>query len=122
GEVIAAEMLDFLTGALRPPEAAGRAVDVEDTTIGESLDTALRARIEGALRSHGGNIRRTAAELGISRNKLRARMDKYGLPDRDRETGAGRAAPSRPSPRPTTGTPVHWERRHLAFLPARVRS
>src|SRR5262245_40094138 len=122
GEVIGAEMLDFLTGASRPPEAAGRAVDVEDTTIGESLDTALRARIEGALRCHGGNFRRTAAELGISRNTLRARMDKYGLRDRDREIGAGRAEPSRPSPRPPTGTSVHWERRHLAFLRVRVRS
>src|SRR5215510_15050037 len=122
GETITGEMLDFLAEMARPATPAAAAPHVADTSIGESLDAALKARIEAALRSHGGNIRRTAAALGIARNTLRARLDKYGLRDRDRETGAGRAAPSRASPRPTTGTPVHWERRHLAFLRARVRS
>ena len=118
-DVITPEMLDFVTDAPRPADEAETAAD---TGARESLDSALRARIEAALRSHGGNIRRTAAALGISRNTLRARMDKYGLRHRDREAGAVRTEPSRPSPRPTTGTPVPWERRHLAFLRARARS
>src|SRR6266542_1168052 len=58
-ETITAGMLDFLGSAALP--------------AGESLDAALRARIEAALRDHGGNIRRTAAALGLSRNTLRAR-------------------------------------------------
>jgi len=119
GDAITPEMLDFVTDA---PRARDEPDNVADTPSRESLDSALRARIEAALRSHGGNIRRTAATLGISRNTLRARMDKYGLRHRDREAGASRAEPSRSSPRLTTGTPVHWERRHLAFLRARVRS
>ena len=49
----------------------------------------MRARIEAALRASGGNIRRTAAALGISRNTLRARMDKYGLRHRDRALHGG---------------------------------
>jgi DNA-binding NtrC family response regulator/tetratricopeptide (TPR) repeat protein len=121
-EAITAEMLDFLADTARPATASGVAGHVADTAIGESLGAALKARIEAALRSHGGNIRRTAVALGISRNTLRARLDKYGLRHRGREAGAVRPESLPPSPGPTPSTPVHWERRHLAFLRSRVRS
>jgi NB-ARC domain/Bacterial regulatory protein, Fis family len=61
-----------------------------------SLDEALRARIEVALRDTGGNIRRSAAALGISRNTLRARMEKYGLRHRETSEPSLRGSPARP--------------------------
>jgi transcriptional regulator with PAS, ATPase and Fis domain len=70
---IPAAMLDFLVKT--PADAA----EVSAPPGPESLDDALRGHVEAALRATGGNIRRTAAALGISRNTLRARMDKYGL-------------------------------------------
>src|SRR5213078_789656 len=44
-----------------------------------SLDNAMREHLVDVLTQTSGNISRTAALLGISRNTLRARMDKYGL-------------------------------------------
>src|SRR5499426_1832599 len=121
GDTITAELLDFLADTARPATPAVAAGDVADTAIGESLDAALKARIAAALQSHGGNIRRTAMALGISRNTLRARLDKYGLRHRGKEAGAARPESLRPSSR-STPTPVHWEQRHLAFLRARAQS
>jgi DNA-binding NtrC family response regulator/tetratricopeptide (TPR) repeat protein len=121
-EAITAETLDFLAGEALPAREAVEVGNVTATANGESLDAALRARIEAALRDHGGNIRRTADTLGISRNTLRARMDKYGLRHRDRAGGIGRIESSRASLTPAPVTPVQWERRYLAFLRAQVRS
>jgi hypothetical protein len=121
-EAITAEMLDFLANDALAVRESGQVGNVAATATGESLDATLRARIEAALHDHGGNIRRTADALGISRNTLRARMDKYGLRHRDRASGADRAESWRASPTPTPVTPVQWERRYLAFLRAQVRS
>jgi DNA-binding NtrC family response regulator/tetratricopeptide (TPR) repeat protein len=121
-EAINSEMLDFLAGEAGPASEAVDAGNVADTTTGESLDAALRSRIEAALRGHGGKIRRTAAALGISRNTLRARMDKYGLRHRDKARGAARTESSRALQAPAPGPPLQWERRRLAFLRAQVRS
>jgi DNA-binding NtrC family response regulator/tetratricopeptide (TPR) repeat protein len=44
-----------------------------------SLDDAVRDRVAEVLQQTGWNISRTAAVLGISRNTLRARIEKYGL-------------------------------------------
>ena len=108
-DAIPAALLDFLPGA-----APGTPVDP-----GGSLDDTLRARIEAALRETSGNIRRTADALGISRNTLRARMDRYGLRQRaPAPVPVSGAAP--PSPIAQSG-PVQWERRHLAFLRVRIR-
>jgi tetratricopeptide (TPR) repeat protein len=105
---IPAAMLDFLVRT--PADAAA----VTAPTV--SLDDALRGHVEAALRATGGNIRRTAAALGISRNTLRARMDRYGL----RHAEAVRSVPPRPLPPPEGAVPTEWERRHLAFLRARL--
>src|SRR5262249_26745385 len=43
------------------------------------LDDAARDRVVEVLRQTSWNISRTAALLGISRNTLRARIEKYGL-------------------------------------------
>ena len=108
---ITGAMLDFMT-----PNTAVDPVDGGNVAIAGSLEGTLRARIEAALRASGGNIRRTAAALGISRNTLRARMDKYGL----RHHGVMRPGTPRPVPEsvPTMAPSAlpQWERRHLSFL------
>jgi transcriptional regulator with AAA-type ATPase domain/tetratricopeptide (TPR) repeat protein len=112
---------------------APAAVPVEPAAV--SLDDAMREHLIEVLTQTSWNISRTAALLGISRNTLRARMDKYGLRERE---GTPKAAPSRlaaspvrPSapvtpisispaivpaevPRPVSGR--RWERRRLAVL------
>src|SRR4029450_8022626 len=62
-----------------------------------SLDEARRGGRRAALHGTGWNISRTAATLGISRNTLRARIQRLGLRE-----GAPSETPGRPAPR-TTG-------------------
>ena len=101
-----------------------------------SLDDAMREHLTEVLTQTGWNISRTAVLLGISRNTLRARMDRYGLRERDgnpkpaarpRASGPPAAASARaarpaaaatamPAPAPAAGW--RWERRRLAFLRA----
>jgi transcriptional regulator with AAA-type ATPase domain/tetratricopeptide (TPR) repeat protein len=98
-----------------------------------SLDDAMRGHLTDVLTQTSGNISRTAALLGISRNTLRARMDKYGLRERE---GAPKGTPPRAAPKPevrpaepksasspSTAAPPpsvrltrRWERRPVAFL------
>ena len=109
-----------------------------------SLNDAMREHLLEVLTQTSWNISRTAALLGISRNTLRARMDKYGL----REGAPVPAPPPTPRARvsvspppvtaPTAPAPVHptpaagvapspvppptsarrWERRRVALLRA----
>ena len=97
-----------------------------------------REQLLEALEATGWNIMQTAARLGLSRNTVRARMDRLGLRAR-RESGgtADRAgtAPAAPAPAPSVTPPpvaapsapvvppavapsvtVRWERRHVALL------
>jgi DNA-binding NtrC family response regulator/predicted ATPase len=109
-DVITPAMLVFLADDTEPAETVS-AGEGADPTAGGSLDDTLRTRIEAALRETGGSIRRTAITLGIARNTLRARMDKYGL--RQHDAPAGSLGASR-------RVPPRWERRHLAFFRARL--
>ena len=115
---ITAAMLDFLVR--NPADDATDAAEVSAPTVPGSLDDGLRGHIEAALRANDGNIRRTAVALGISRNTLRARMDKYGLRHSEAGLRATRRARRRDPARPDGSVPTEWERRHLAFLRARV--
>lgn len=107
-----------------------RAVDVEAALGGERPAAALAARGAGsereqlfdALEATGWNIMRTAVRLGVSRNTVRARMDRLGLRTHRESASAAEAAPIAPVPTPPT-TPtaapsvtVRWERRHVALL------
>jgi DNA-binding NtrC family response regulator/tetratricopeptide (TPR) repeat protein len=102
-----------------------------------SLDDAVRDRVVEVLRQTSWNISRTAAVLGISRNTLRARIEKYGLrsgeaPAPSAPAPVRRAAPSAPrstsslAPAPVpastvpapTLTPLRWERRRVTLLRA----
>ncbi|HUM18058.1 MAG TPA: sigma 54-interacting transcriptional regulator [Candidatus Nitrosotalea sp.] len=114
-------------GADRPGPPTGSAV---------SLDDAMREHLRAALHGTGWNISRTAAALGISRNTLRARIERLGLregarPGPPARRGSGTptrpAAPSAPVPESVpTSSPaaalgiVRWERRRVTMLRARL--
>jgi len=87
------------------------------------------------LRQTSWNISRTAALLGISRNTLRARIEKYDLrsgqapasapPPRPERRSAHAApapaavpAPPPPPPPPPEAPPLQWERRRVTLLRA----
>src|SRR5262245_52883065 len=102
-----------------------------------SLDDAVRDRVVEVLRQTSWNISRTAAVLGISRNTLRARIEKYGLRSgeaaspsmqapvrraatsmpRSTSTPAAAPVPASTVPAPTL-TPLRWERRRVTLLRA----
>jgi DNA-binding NtrC family response regulator/tetratricopeptide (TPR) repeat protein len=112
---ITAAMFDFLVST--PVTTAVVSAPPDASSLGD----AMCDHIEAALRANGGNIRRTAVALGISRNTLRARMDKYGLRDQDGvPRSAALSAPLRTSQTTEASGPAEWERRHLAFLRAKV--
>ena len=85
-----------------------------------------REQILAALEATGWNIMRTATRLGVSRNTVRARMDRWGLrAGREAVTDASStgeaAAPGREvavaprAPAPAVDS-VRWERRHVTLL------
>jgi DNA-binding NtrC family response regulator/tetratricopeptide (TPR) repeat protein len=103
-----------------------------------SLDDAMREHLRAALHGTGWNISRTAAALGISRNTLRARIERLGLREGARSVPPPRRATPAPSAdRPATPPPapiepviatspaaalgvVRWERRRVTMLRARL--
>src|SRR5262249_1720101 len=116
-ETITPDMLGFLADDVR--QASREPVG---PMTRDSREAALREAVEGTLRRHAGNIRRTAAALGISRNTLRARMDRYGLRHPDKTRGTERPGASRSGRGSAAIEPALWERCQLAFLQARVRA
>ncbi|HEV3347760.1 MAG TPA: sigma 54-interacting transcriptional regulator, partial [Methylomirabilota bacterium] len=94
-----------------------------------SLDDALREHLHSVLEQTGWNISRTASVLGITRNTVRARMEKLGLradapaPARGRRAAATPAAP-RPTatragaPAPPALNAIRWESRRVTLLRA----
>jgi tetratricopeptide (TPR) repeat protein len=97
-----------------------------DAPVGMSLDQAVedieRRHIVEALHETRWNISRAANRLGVTRDVLRYRVQKYGL-----QLPPATAAPTEPTDGPhhavppTTGRgPVNlqWERRHVALLRA----
>src|SRR5712691_9326065 len=114
--VVSAEVLELPSGA--PPHPAAPSAAPPPA----SLEDAMRDHLLAALTQTGWNISRTAALLGISRNTLRARIEKFGL-----RTGASPAAPARrpdrpPTPVPAPGlaaaSPIRWETRRVTLLRA----
>jgi transcriptional regulator with AAA-type ATPase domain/tetratricopeptide (TPR) repeat protein len=79
-----------------------------------SPEEAMRQHLLGVLEQSAGNISHAAARLGIARNTLYARLEKYGVrshhpPPRRR---------SRPETAPAPGTRIQWERRSITLLRA----
>ena len=125
GDLVTADMLELRTVPMAEPAA------VAPAAAAVSLDDAMREHLLTTLTQTGWNISRTAALLGISRNTLRARIDKLGLrggsqapPNRSRRgERAARATPAAPAqpaaPHPVAAaSPIRWEQRPVAFLRA----
>ncbi|HEY3066955.1 MAG TPA: sigma 54-interacting transcriptional regulator [Methylomirabilota bacterium] len=93
-----------------------------DTGDTGRLDDVVRARVVEALLRTGWNISRASALLGISRNTLRARIEKYGLEAPARPSPATRgqsSAPPTPVAAPAAAPapgPLRWERRPVTLL------
>jgi DNA-binding NtrC family response regulator/tetratricopeptide (TPR) repeat protein len=117
-----------LLGLPAPAPAAGSGAtrqEREDNVA--SLDDAARARVGEVLQQTGWNISRSAVLLGIARNTLRARIEKYGLRAGEssprRESRAERPAARGPSaqPRAPVAAPtaaLRWERRRVTLVRA----
>jgi transcriptional regulator with AAA-type ATPase domain/tetratricopeptide (TPR) repeat protein len=123
GDLVTADMLELRSAPMAGP------VPAVPAAAAVSLDDAMREHLRTTLTQTAWNISRTAALLGISRNTLRARIDKLGLraesqaetaPIRSRR--GERAAPAAPvpaAPRPVSApAPIRWEQRPVAFLRA----
>jgi len=96
----------------------------EPKSLEHAVETTERARIYEALQETRWNISHAAARLGVSRNTLRYRLQKYKLrpptPRAEQATSADAVNLTVDStPAPTT-THVLWERRHVALLRADV--
>ncbi|MBI2161539.1 MAG: sigma 54-interacting transcriptional regulator [Candidatus Rokubacteria bacterium] len=125
---VTAEMLGLSGAPPAPPEAPVRADGAR------SLDDAVRDRVAEVLQQTAWNISRSAALLGISRNTLRARIEKYGLRGGEAAPRAPRRAerpaapvpaapvPAAPAPGPTPApappAALRWERRRVTLLRA----
>src|SRR2546430_3751102 len=117
---VTAEMLG-LSKTIRGKERESERVETG------SLEDAVRDRVAEVLRQTRWNISRSAALLGISRNTLRARIEKYGLKSGLPAPSVPRRAP-RPAPRPPVAPPaapapavpaaLRWGRRRVTLLRA----
>src|SRR5216684_3484319 len=78
-------------------------------------EEAMRQHLLRVLEQSAGNISHAAARLGIARNTLYARLEKYGV----RSHRPPPRRPSRPETAPApapTGTRIQWERRGITLL------
>jgi len=125
GNVVSADILELPSTVA----AAQPTVPAQAAPQG-SLQDAMRGHLLAALTQCGWNVSRTAALLGISRNTVRARIEKYGL-----RTGpapgaaaaakpaaaAARAEPARVAPeRAAAPTRIRWARRRITLLRAEL--
>jgi len=119
---VSAELLELPA----PGPAPGREAARGEERV--SLDDAVREHLLEVLGQTQWNISRAAARLGISRNTLRARIDKHGLrpslsPPSARRRAARPVAPAVEAPAVTpravaTPSVVRWEPRRLTLLRA----
>src|SRR5262249_2434177 len=127
GSVVGTEVLDGPSLAAGLPATAVSSAGSATAQSGTSLDDVMRQHLLAALTQTAWNISRTAALLGISRNTLRARIEKYGLrtyhrsPARSRPKPAAEGRHNRPTPEsvPVPGR-IRWERRRITLLVAEL--
>jgi transcriptional regulator with AAA-type ATPase domain/tetratricopeptide (TPR) repeat protein len=110
-----------VTGAmLEPLSAVGShpaAPAVTASAGAVTPEAAMRQYLVGVLEQSAGNISHAAARLGIARNTLYARLEKYGV--RTHRPSSRRASRAEPAPvPPPAGTRIQWERRGITLLRA----
>jgi len=132
GSVVTAAILELPDAATKsaPPPAGALAAGVP--SLAGALEKVEREHLLDALDEAQWNVTHAADKLGISRDTLRYRINKYGLrPDagarvaRRRVAGSGRARPA-PSGSSVSGVPaaefpsgpVRWEQRRVTLLRA----
>ena len=117
--VVTAETLGPLQAEDTGAGAPGPRSDTATTS-----DEAMREHLLAALEQMGWNISHTAARLGIARNTVYARLEKFGLrADLPRKAAPGPPQPAAPAalpPAPDTG--MQWEQRSIALLRAAIHS
>jgi len=116
--VVTGAMLEPLAADGPPHGASGPSVSASAVTPEE----AMRQHLVGVLEQSAGNISHAAARLGIARNTLYARLEKYGVraqrPHLASPRRAGRPAPiAAPAP---TGIRIQWEHRGITLLRADI--
>src|SRR5262249_21617098 len=80
-----------------------------------------RERLEEALHRTSWNISRTAVALGITRNTVRAWIERYRLQRGGNQVDRSAIAPPRAeAPAPAKAVRVRWERRRVTFLRASI--
>ena len=107
-----------------------RTTDADWSRFDDRLGHLEREQLLGALDDNNWNVSRAAVSLGISRSRLRYRIEKHGMrPNRDLLGRAPRyarpnelAAPSYPMTPPATAEreDTRLERRHIALLRAEL--
>jgi DNA-binding NtrC family response regulator/tetratricopeptide (TPR) repeat protein len=124
GPVVTAELLRLPVAPGAPPPHAPGTERV--TSLEDAVGSVEREHLVRALDETNWNISRAAARLGIPRNTLRYRVEKYGLRREGSSTPlrlrAERALPAEPAA--VAATPaeiavrpsVRWEQRRLTFL------
>src|SRR5262249_49347203 len=78
GPAVTADLLR-LPGTARPPSREPVAPGPAAASLQDALGSVERAHLLEALRETGWNVTRAADRLGISRDTLRYRIEKYGL-------------------------------------------
>ena len=128
--VITVAMLGLPSASVGQPPGADEAAEDQDALGFDDAVTSMECRRSlDALRATHWNITRAATRLGISRARLRYRIEKYGL--RPRVLGPRQRArrqpsppdPARaaaPSPEASPPSALRWEHRHVAFLRADI--
>ncbi len=132
GEVVTGNMLEIGEGSVTD------APTVDSPHVGPvpvSMDDAIRDHLVAALEQTGWNISRTAAILGLSRNTVRARIEKFGLRAGEKTPEAsargetdsmqstaiavppaqGAASTRSVAPVPSL-PPIRWERRGITLM------
>jgi transcriptional regulator with AAA-type ATPase domain/tetratricopeptide (TPR) repeat protein len=123
GTVVTADVLELPAPVREEPAPAPAA------PTATSLDDALRGHLQTVLVQTGWNISRTASVLGITRNTVRARIEKLGLRQGAPAASGGRRAAGGIGParareaRPAAAvaappTAIRWESRRVTLLRA----
>ena len=109
-----------ITGAMLEPLAAERTLPAAAPALGVSAsaitpEEAMRQYLQGVLEQTAGNISHAAARLGIARNTLYARLEKYGVRGH-RPSPRRSSRPETPPPPAPTATRIQWEDRGVTLL------